>query len=71
MNSLHPATELMYFCLCIVFCAIVAETRLFDNPYFEYGFPIAIVVTTLALWRYRYNKIMEEMKKQKEEEANQ
>lgn len=66
MNSLHPATELMYFCLCIVFCVIVAKTRLFDNPYFEYGFPIGIAVTTFALWRYRYNKIKEEMKRQKE-----
>ena len=68
MNSLHLTTELMYFCLCIVFCAIVMETRLFDNPYFEYGLPIAIVVTTLSLWRFRYNKIMKEMKKQKKKE---
>ena len=70
MNRSDPATELICFVLCIIFATIVAELRLFDNPYFEYGFPIAIVVTTLALWRYRYNKIMEEMKKQKEEEAN-
>ena len=68
MNSLHPATELMCFVLCIVFAVIVAETRLFDNPYFEYGLPIFICVTILVLWRYRYNKIMEEMKKKKEQE---
>ena len=68
MNSLDPATELMYFVLCIVFVVIIAVPRLFDNPYFEYGFPIFICVTTLALHRYRYNKIMEEMKKQKEKE---
>ena len=71
MNRLDPATELICFVFCIVFATIVAETRMFDNPYFEYGFPITIVVTTLALWRYRYNKIMEEMKKEKKKEANQ
>ena len=68
MNRSDPATELICFVLCIIFATIVAELRLFDNPYFEYGFPIFICVTTLALHRHRYNKIMEEMKKQNEED---
>ena len=66
MNSLHPATELMYFVFCIVIAAVIAETRLFDNPYFEYGTLIGIPAITIAIWRYRYKKIMDEMKKQKE-----
>ena len=66
MNNLHPATELMYFVLCIVIAAVIAETRLFDNPYFEYGTLIGIPAITIAIWRYRYKKIMDEIKKQKE-----
>ena len=65
MNRSDPATELICFVFCIVFATIVAELRIFDNPYFEYGFPIFICVTTLALLRYRYNKVKEEMKKEK------
>lgn len=66
MNSLHPATELMYFVLCIVIAVVIAETGLLDNPYFEYGTLIGIPTITIALWRYKYKKIIDEMRKQKD-----